>query len=88
MPITCEEDTFSGKFVLSWFPEDDLAETGETFSGLNLGWDAPKPFFDRGGKACGIISDVIHKKIQFEENLCYLGFHKTIWSTKERPHGD
>jgi hypothetical protein len=37
MPITCEKDTFSGKFVLSWLLEDDLAETGETFSVLNLG---------------------------------------------------
>jgi hypothetical protein len=37
-------------------PEDGLAETGETFSELNLGWDVPKPLFNRGGQDCGIIS--------------------------------
>jgi hypothetical protein len=42
------------------FPEDDLAETGETFPGLNLGWDVPKPFFDSDGKRCGIISAQNH----------------------------
>jgi hypothetical protein len=33
-----------------------LVETGETFSGMNLDWDVPKPFFDRGDQGCGIIS--------------------------------
>lgn len=39
-------------------PEDDVAETGEPFSGLKLGGDVPKPFFDRGGRGCRIISVV------------------------------
>jgi hypothetical protein len=56
MPLTWGKDRFLGKFVLFWLPEDNLAETGETFSGLNLGWDVQKPFFDRGGLSCGIIS--------------------------------
>lgn len=43
--------------MLFWLPEDDLAETGETLSLLNLGGDVPTPLFDRGGQNCGIISD-------------------------------
>ena len=42
--------------MLFCLPEDDVAETGETFSGLKLGWDVPKPFFDNGGRGCRIIS--------------------------------
>jgi hypothetical protein len=45
MPITRKKERVLGKFVLFWLREDNLAETGETFSGLNLGWGVPKPFF-------------------------------------------
>ena len=31
--------------MLFWLPEDDLAETGETFSGLNPAWKVPKTIF-------------------------------------------
>jgi hypothetical protein len=31
--------------MLFWLPEDDLAETRDSFAGLNSGWDVPKPFF-------------------------------------------
>jgi hypothetical protein len=51
----CKKDILR-KLMLSWLPQGDWATTGETFSGLNLSWDVPKPFFDRGGKGCGIIS--------------------------------
>ena len=51
MPITWGKDIFLGEFVLFWLPEDNLAETGETFSGLNPGWDVPKPFFTVVAKA-------------------------------------
>jgi hypothetical protein len=40
-----------------WLREYDLAETGETFSGLNLGLDVLKPFFDNIGQGYRIISD-------------------------------
>lgn len=49
--------------MLFWSPQDDLVETGETFSGMNLDWDVPKPFFDRGDQGCGIISDYIKDRI-------------------------
>jgi hypothetical protein len=42
---------FLGKFVLFWLPEDNLAETGQTFSELNRGWDVPKPFVTVVAKA-------------------------------------
>jgi hypothetical protein len=32
------------KFVLFWLPQDDLAETVETFSDLNLGCRVPELF--------------------------------------------
>jgi len=48
--------------VLFWLSEDELAETGETFPGLNLGWDVPKPIFIRGGKGCYIISVKMWKR--------------------------
>jgi hypothetical protein len=51
MPIIRGKNRFLGKFVLFWLPEDNLAETGETFSGLNLRWDVPKPFFTIVAKA-------------------------------------
>jgi len=35
---------FCGKFVLYCIPKDDLANTGGTFSGLNLGRDASNIF--------------------------------------------
>ena len=30
--------------MLFCLPEDDVAETGETFPGLKLGWDVPSVF--------------------------------------------
>jgi hypothetical protein len=51
MPITWGKDRFLGKFVLFGFPKDNLAETVETFSGFNQGWDIPKPFFTIVAKA-------------------------------------
>ena len=51
MPITWRKDRFLGEFVLFWLPEDNLAETGDTFSGLNTGWDVPKLFFTAVAKA-------------------------------------
>jgi hypothetical protein len=57
MPITWEEDTFGMKFVLFWLLTEDLTETGETSSGLNLGCVVPKPLLDRVGQGCGIISN-------------------------------
>ena len=32
--------------MLFLLPQDDLVETGETFSGLSLGWDVQKTFLD------------------------------------------
>ncbi len=42
--------------MLFWLPQDDLAAIEETFLALNLGWDVPKPFDERGGRDCSIIS--------------------------------
>jgi hypothetical protein len=39
-----EEDIYCGKLVLFRLPQDDWAETVETFSDLNLGWKVPELF--------------------------------------------
>ncbi len=42
--------------MLPCLPQDDLGKKRGTFSGLNPGCKVPKPFLDRGGQGCGIIS--------------------------------
>jgi hypothetical protein len=56
MPITWGKDRIFGKFVLFRAPEDSLAETGGTRSGLPLAKGSPKLFFDCGGQGCRIVS--------------------------------
>jgi hypothetical protein len=47
LEVTCAYETFDGP---AWQSRDDLEEKREKFSGLNLDWDIPKPFFDDGIK--------------------------------------
>ena len=41
--------------MLFWLPEDDIVKKGETFFGLDLEWNVPKPFFVSGDWGCRII---------------------------------
>jgi hypothetical protein len=50
------------EIVLFWLSKDDLAETGEIFTGLNLGWDVPKPFLTMVGKAAAL-SQLIRQEV-------------------------
>ena len=44
-------------FLLYWVRQNDLAAKRGASSGLNLGWEASKPFIDRDDPGCRIISD-------------------------------
>jgi hypothetical protein len=46
--------------IFSPLPEDDFAETEETFSDFEPGMESPKTIFNLGGQDYGIISERIN----------------------------
>jgi hypothetical protein len=59
---------YSGSLKMIW-PKQE-----RPFSGLNLGWDVSKPFFDRGGQGCGIISAIIcpYGRVPRKSRICLI----------------